>query len=134
MTLAKNSKLIRFAYLTTNPEALHIPNRTTLCALFWRCVLSALITLTPVGLAIAYIVNLIFDPRRTLMITAGIACGLALVSGLVYLWQKIETRHKHNRYAYHKPSLVTEALWGLKHKVCPVIELVDSGDVENDGV
>lgn len=136
MKLAKSSKLIQFAYLTRDPEALHIPNRTTLCALFWRCCGAILALLVPTMLVISYITELVFNTRRTLIITGWILCGLALVSGTVYLCHKVEARHRRNRFlgVHRKPSLVTEALWGFKHKVCPIIELVDPSDVENDGV
>lgn len=115
MTLSKNSRLLRFAYLSSDtwPK----PSSVSLCALFWRIVFRLLIVA-----GIIFSLGTVLTNWEVLMGLVGaallIATLLASFAGFFFIQSKVKEQ-------YQEGSLVMTALWGIKNKVCPIIKIAD---------
>lgn len=112
MKLSRDSRLVRYAYLTSEWGP---PNRTNLCRLFWRTVFQTLLLLLPISLVVGYVV-LWFTNRTDAIVLTLLA---VLVGGSVAVGEVVNRRYPN------PPSVIKEALWAVKHRVCPLIEIED---------
>ena len=104
MKLSRRSWIVRYAYFMDEP----VPYRTSLCALFWRCVAlttlkgALVVLLTPVVFPIVGI-SVLVERRRQRRLQQGISTPT-----LAERWEESSTR---------------EVFSAIKHRVCPLIEL-----------
>lgn len=120
--LSRESRLVRFAYLGNVPHGFGEPIRTSLCALFWRCVRSGLVALVAgvalVGLAVA----IKRDPGGALFIGGilVIAIVICAVGEAIKQWR---IRRRATRKPAPPPSVAREAFRAVKERVCPLVEI-----------
>lgn len=121
MKLQRNSRVVRWAYWGER-----VPERTSLCAIFWLTVL-----VTPMKILICLCLVWIIGPAVwffPLRISALIAC-MAIFVAVVWLGGWIEEQARKRRFNRPdddepKPSVLIDGLKAVKGKVCPIVEIV----------
>lgn len=123
MKISANGRLARFAYLLSDygcPYGSHV----SLCVLFWRCVGTAVALLIPMTFAGIYIAGLIVNTKEVLIAT-GILLGiLALVTLIASINNYFKYRSFDLEHGYVEPTPLETVIYGIKNKVCPLIEIV----------
>lgn len=117
MQLSRNSKLVRFAYWSDAPA------RTTLCKLFWLIILKSFI-ITFIVYCTSY--GLLTNPVGVLKFAGFILIGFLSVIAFAFIDDRIESRKFRRSFPElypSKPSVIREAIYGIKNKVCPIIEI-----------
>ena len=133
MKLSRRHWLVRLAYSHSYREA---PDTITLCVLFWRAIFSALgwvVISLPLLMALGMYVHFWFtDPMRSLAITAVIVGVVSIVTVAVSIARWRDKRYyralRERDFQPQQPtppSLMGEAFYGLKNRVCPLIRLED---------
>jgi hypothetical protein len=122
--LSRQHRIVRYAYIFDQDWA--VPRQTSLCALFWRCMLNTVLFCLPVSLLVAYAVWWWRNPSDA---AAATVASVGLIGFLVWVdW--IERRRKARREAQidapaKPPSLVKETLGAIKDRVCPLVSIGD---------
>jgi hypothetical protein len=122
--LAKDSRLVKFAYMGNVPhvwpgEAV----RTSLCALFWRCVRTSLVIGFVLGI-VAGLLVLFWERPARLWALVVIVGGFGTAAIMAELGDRIKARQRALAKGEAKrPSLVPEVIWAIKKRVCPLVEI-----------
>lgn len=118
MELPRESWIVRWAYLGSQ----YVPERTSLCALFWRVVLvtplliSAFITLCG---ALAFMVYRHPQPAAAVVGVAAMTAICLLGGAALHDWREGK-KDKPER-----PSVIRDGYRAIKRKVCPIVTLTD---------
>jgi hypothetical protein len=117
-----DSRLVRYTYfLATRP-----PETTNLCRLFWRTVLMTGFYALPPTLLGFYVRAWIIAPWDTFFFTLGALIAIGLIVFCGYMEDRAKERKALRELGLlpeKQPSLLTEAVWGVKNRVCPRIEI-----------
>lgn len=129
MKLNADSFLFKYAFLFNGNK--NLVNRTSLCQLFWRCVLVTFSLSLPLLAICVYIYALIVDFKGTAVSTLFVASVMAGASLIGYIdntlrMRKIEKWEKtcDPNYVSPAPGLIETTLYAIKNKVCPIITIV----------
>lgn len=124
MILKRDSLFFRIAFWGT--YRWDIPTQTSLCSVFWRCVLKAAVPVILAGFVLACIIVLILQDPSDFFITVGGAIGFAilliafiLAIGSITEIPKAVTRLEESGKL---PLFVVGAL-SVKRKFCPIIRI-----------
>lgn len=123
MKLSADSRWIRYAYFRELA-----PEQTNLCRLFWQVVGKTVFwAYLFIGLPFLYVFLWIRFPA----IAAGVHAGVGFVA-LVFFSAERVARWRTRRWRVRvgvdtlppkPPSVVKEAWWAVKNRVCPLIEI-----------
>lgn len=136
MELSRDSRIVRWAYLT---EKHKIPERTSLCVIFWRSVLGTPIVLlglfvwlpTIVLLAVYKLALLIWAHKgETLMVLGGIAALAIAIAAIVIAKRAVERARNYVGEPTAAHVLVSGAM-AVKQRICPIVTIKESSDVGN---
>lgn len=128
MKLSRGSRLVRFAYF----GSYRAPDRTTLCGLFWNLSGRAVLVVITCTLLFRVLLFALSNLFAVSLVLAWITM-LALEISWVEHWRK-RREEMFDQEAYlrewrekrERRSVLREALWGIKNRVCPVIEIEGS--------
>lgn len=124
MKLRTNSKVVKWAYLFSD----YVPHQTSICPLFWRCVLVTPAILSALaGVIGVAIYGFVILPIKELGWPGSLV--VPLIVTIVYLAGKIGdlTRRRRWEQLEHptEPSVVREFIKATKSKICPIVTLED---------
>jgi hypothetical protein len=129
MKLNANSNLFKYAFLLSDRK--RDIERTSLCGLFWRCVLTTAVITIPSSLFIIYLSNLIFNFSNTIGPTLCFLFAIGLIVLACYVDDRLKQRKLAIEWARYDPDytppapgLVETAFYAVKNKVCPFITVV----------
>ena len=121
MVLSRNSKLVKYAYMNQVPY-LFESIKTSLCAMFWRCVITTLlyslfaalviVLLTLLGIAIYK------NPHKTVVILAVLAGDSAFLTFLYFVSDPVKSK-----WDAIADSPTGQMIRSVKGKVCPLVEI-----------
>jgi cell division protein FtsW (lipid II flippase) len=127
--LSRHGRIVRWAYLFVKNGP---PERTSLCAIFWLCVLwtpvvisvgiggAAFVLLVVVSILSAYVRHW----HLSVPITA--VLGLAAYLGFL-LWRRHQVRRVDEDYIPLADRIgahpLIQAAFAIKHRVCPLVEI-----------
>ncbi len=123
MKLNVDSKTVRWAYLFGD----YVPHQTSLCAIFWRCVL-----LTPLKLAFIVFIGSMLATLIIMLVKLAYLNGaftaifVGLVTGLaVFAYLNRRSRYKTGDSLIDKVGEwpVIQGAKAVKGKICPIVEL-----------
>lgn len=130
--LDARSKIVRYAYLLRGGATPFpgYPWRTTLCALFWRCVGTTVLLVSAAVILVGALLLAYLHPKETgeALATMAVAIGITL-SGVAFLnWDANRRRHKRakpptKRVGTSLGTLIVRGYRGFKGKYCPLVEI-----------
>ena len=119
MRISRQSKFVRWCWYWDGVDA---PDRTSICALFWRGFVLMPAGILIVSWAVLYILYLIVITPTALWLLGGTAAAVA-----VPIWA-IKMKRRRWRPVQHKQQSVVltvliERAKAVKQKACPLVEL-----------
>lgn len=127
MKLSKHSRIVKWAFLFSGS---HKPSRTSLCAIFWRCVFLTPFTVLSIGTFVGFILAQFWlKPLQAFGVVATIAALIGFGYGCAVIDDRIKARRAERLErlsTVRKISPLREGARAIKSRICPIVEIVES--------
>ena len=123
MILSRNSKLVRYAYMNDVPHLWEGESiKTSLCVLFWKCVVTTLLCNLFAALVISLLtllgIAIYNNPHKTVVILAVVAGGIAFLTFLYFVSDPVKSK-----WDTIAASPTGQMIRSVKGKLCPLVEI-----------
>lgn len=126
MNLSRQSLIFRWAYFFDGRAKRRSIEQTSVCAIFWRCVLLTPLLILGIVLFVAAILNLVWT--HPIPVLKGLASAATII-GAIVLIANAQERRKRRREALAEagfvetPSMLMAGAKAIKARICPIVEI-----------